>query len=483
VFGEGTTSLRGGFGVSYEGTLYNPLSNTRWNPPFYSFNRVSNFLAGDVNSVVYGPVDGAQPTFVGPAPPAQHSGTGVQATGNIGGWDPFNPQLALLSSIIFPEGIRDPYVENWFVGVQRELRRSMTVEVNYVGTAGRKLFRAESVNRVPGARLPEGTCVTDTFGRRLCSQVNSNLASNGLKINPAGRLNPNYGRLRVWENSVNSIYHALQLSLKKQMSHGLQVGGNYTYSHSIDRGSTWHSGSTTANGFAAGDAFSTDATMPQLDRGNSTFDIRHRVTFNYVWEMPFFQNKHRAVAALLAGWQWNGIWSFQTGAHWTPFRGGPGTSSKLEPLVPGACEAPTFDPSNCVNIRSDYNLDGEANDRPNAIANNVDATHTQWADGFNLPDNFFSNPCLACVGNLGRNTFIGPNYWAVDTSIFKTFRMSDKFQLQFRAEAFNVFNHTNFQLGGTIGPAAGNNLNYPQFGQAGGTSNPRNLQFGLKLSF
>jgi hypothetical protein len=85
-----------------------------------------------------------------------------------------------------------------------------------------------------------------------------------------------------------------------------------------------------------------------------------------------------------------------------PFSGFGG--SKLGALVPGACDAPTFDPSNCVNIRADYNLDGESNDRPNAIANNVHATHTQWADGFNLPDNFFSTPCLGCVGNLGRNT-------------------------------------------------------------------------------
>ena len=482
MFGNGKTALRGGIGVSYEGTLYNPLSNTRWNPPFYSLNGPTNFLGGDVNSVLYGPVDGGRPTFRGPAPPGQHAGTGIQATGNISGWDPSNPQLAALTAIVFPEGIRDPYVENWFLGIQRELLPSITMEANYVGTAGRKLFRAQSVNRVPGARLPEDTCITDTFDRKLCSQINSNVASNGIEINPAGRLNPNYGRLRVWENSVNSMYHGLQLSLKKKMSHGWQMGGNYTYSHSIDAGSSWHNGGTTANGFAAGDGYSTDLTMPQLDRGNSTFDIRHRLTFNYVWQIPFIRKWHGIVAAALADWQWNGIWSFQTGAHWTPFRGGAGSSSRLEALVPGACDAATFDPSNCINIRADYNLDGEANDRPSAIKNNVHATHEQWADGFNLPNDFFSVPCLGCVGNLGRNTFVGPGYWAVDTSIFKTFRVADRFQLQFRAEAFNVFNHTNFQLGGTVGTANGNNLSNPQFGRAGGTFNPRNLQFGLKLS-
>lgn len=199
--------------------------------------------------------------------------------------------------------------------------------------------------------------------------------------------------------------------------------------------------------------------------GNSTFDIRHRLASTYIWQMPFLRNRHGIVAGVLSDWQWNGIFSFQTGAHWTPFRGGPNSSSRLVPLVPGACDAPTFDPSNCVNQRSDYNLDGEANDRPNAIANNIHATHAQWAGGFNLPENFFSAPCLGCVGNLGRNTFVGPGYWAVDTSIFKTFRVSERYQLQFRAEAFNVFNHTNFQLGGTTGPAEGNNLDNPLFGR------------------
>ena len=484
VFGNGRTSLRGGFGLSYEGTLYNPLSNTRWNPPFYSVDNVTNYLAGDVSHVVYGPVGGGAPTFVGPAPPGQNSGRGVQATGNISGWDPTNPHVAANTAIVFPEGIRDPYVENWFFGFQHQIRSEIVVQLNYVGTAGHKLFRAEAVNRLPGARLPEGTCVTDTFGRKLCSQVNTSEDANGFVINPIGRLNPNQGYLRVWENVGNSIYHSLQVSAQKRMSHGLQIAGNYTWSHAIDSGSTWHNGSTTANGYAAGDGVSTDMTIPGLDRGNAVFDIRHRLTFNYVWELPFFQKPHGALGTVLGGWQWNGIWSLQSGAHWSPFRGGgfdPGP--RFDDGGTGACEPASFDPTKCFNVGADYNLDGVANDRPNAIANHVNATHAQWADGFSLPDGFFSAPCLGCVGNLGRNTFVGPGYWAVDTSIFKNFQPSERFHLQFRAEAFNVFNHTNFQLGGATGPARNNQWNRPNFGQAGGTFNPRQLQLGLKLSF
>jgi outer membrane receptor protein involved in Fe transport len=479
VLGNGRTSLRGGFGISYEGTLYNPLSNTRWNPPYYSADEVQNALAGSSSNIVYGPVDGGTPTFLGPSPPAQHAGVGVQATGNISGWDPSNPHLAGLTAIVFPEGIRDPYVENWFFGVQREIRPRLSVEVNYVGTAGHKLLRAENVNRVPGGALPEGVCVNDTFGRRLCSQINDN--------NPNGVLNPNYRNLRVWENVANSNYNGLQVSLKHQMSHGLQFGGNYTWSHSIDSGSTWHSGLTSANGFAGGDGYTTDQTMPQLDRGNAVFDIRHRLTFNFVWEMPFLRARHDLVGTVLGGWQLNGIFSLQTGAHWSPFRGGGFASSNLQPDDPAhqsACDPATFDPAHCVNKGADYNLDGVANDRPNAIANHVDATHEQWADGFDLPHNFFSAPCLGCVGNLGRNTFVGPGYWNLDTSLFKNFRLSDRFRLQFRAEAFNIFNHTNFQLGVANSGLPGNNhVDRPQFGKAGGTFNPRNLQFGLKLSF
>ncbi len=476
--GNGKTSLRGGFGISYEGNLQNRSSLTRWNPPYYSLNQISNVLDGgnpDAN-LIYGPVDGSLPTFTGPAPFAQHSGVGPQATGNISGWDPANPQTSGFTSIIFPQGVHDPNVENWFVGLQRELRPKLTLEINYVGTAGRNLFRAENVNRIPGGRLPEGTCVTDNFGRKLCSQVNTTKASNGEEINPTGQLNPNYGRLRVWQNSASSIYHSMQVSVRKQLAAGLQFGGNYTYSHSIDDGSSWQSSFNTINGSAAGDGITTDQTQPGLDRGNSVFDIRHRITFNYVWELPFFRSNHGVSAAILGGWQWNGLWSFQSGAHWSPFDS---RAFRPEPKAgfPNACNASTFDPINCVNFGGDYNLDGETNDRPNAIANHINTTHAQWANGFNLPDNFFSAPCLGCVGNLGRNTFVGPSYWSADISLFKTFAISERFHLQFKTEAFNIFNHTNFLIGNNT------DLHSPLFGLAGGTQPPRNLQFGVKLSF
>src|SRR5216683_4772648 len=294
MFGDGKTSLRGGFGIAYEGTLYNPLSNSRWNLPYYSFNSASNGFGGDVEDVIYGPTTcvgaggsaictpsggaqfgpgGVTPTFLGTGTNA-NQGTGAQATGNITGWDPSNPNQAILTGIVLPEGIRDPYVYNYFLSVQRQILPKTTLEVDYVGDTGHKLFRAESINREPGMRLHAGTCLTDNFGRNWCGLT-------------GGRLNFNYGTLRNWRNSVNSNYNGLQASLKHQLSHGVLFNVNYTYSHSIDNGSTWHSGATTANGAAGGEGFSTDVTLPGLDRGNSLFDIRQRLVLNYVWDLPY----------------------------------------------------------------------------------------------------------------------------------------------------------------------------------------------------
>src|SRR5439155_2085154 len=214
VFGNGKTAIRGGFGMSYEGTLYNPLSNSRWNLPYYSFNSTSNYLGGDVNWVVYGPTTcvtsggcvpaggalypftpgnsgtGAPVSYTGvPTNPNQGS-SGAQAAGNIDGWYGQNPNGATLTGIVLPQGIDDPYVYSFYFGVQHEIIPKTVLELNYVGTAGHKLFRAEDINRLPGAALPVGSDITNNIGEHL--------------IGFGGRPNPNYQRLRTWENVVNS---------------------------------------------------------------------------------------------------------------------------------------------------------------------------------------------------------------------------------------------------------------------------------------
>jgi len=489
VFGDGKTSVRGGFGVAYEGTLYNPLSNSRWNLPYYSFNQVIGGVGVQNADVVFGPstCSGAPPhgncaqdpttapTFTGPPTnPNQGPAGQAQAQGNITGWDPSNPNQATLTGIIFPAGIKDPYVYNFYFSVQREIMPKTVLQVDYVGTAGHKLFRSEDINRQPGSFLPAGTTVVDNLGRTWDGLCGTSCEATG-----NGRLNQNYGRLRNWQNAVNSNYHSLQAALKHQMSHGLLFNVNYTYSHSIDEGSTWHSGATTANGAAAGEGFTTDQTLVGLDRGNSIFDIRHRLVLNYVYQLPG-QNLKGVLGWIVGGWAYNGIWSFQSGAHWEPF-------TSATPRLTGDCSQSGIDGGLCVNTRGDYNLDGGRNDRPDSSRKSVSGiTHDQWADGWfgaaSPVQITFSNPCLACVGNLGRNTFVGPGYWKADMTLSKVFKFTERVNLKFDANAFNVFNHTNFVLA-TAGGGAHNQPRFPNFGTAAGTLGPRQLQLGLKLSF
>jgi hypothetical protein len=497
VFGDGKTSLRGGFGVAYEGTLYNPLSNSRWDPPYYSFNGIAGGVGVAGADVVYGPsICGAgvctqdpttAPTFAGPGTNPNMGPAGqAQAQGNINGWDPNNPNFAVLTGIVFPSGLRDPYVYNYYMSIQREIMPKTVVQLDYVGTTGHKLFRAEDINREAGSYLPAGVTVTDNLGRTLT----------GLD----GRLNGNFGRLRNWQNAVNSNYNSLQASVKHQMSHGLLFNVNYTYSHSIDEGSTWHSGATTANGAAAGEGFTTDQTLPQLDRGNSVYDIRHRLVLNYVFQLPG-RNLKGPVGWIAGGWSYNGIWAFQSGAHWEPY-----TSASRKFREPGddvtPCTAADFTNGNCANIGGDYNLDGGKNDRPNSTVSGISTvSRNAWANGWGStcvlnpasgactgayqttgPGITFSPPCLGCTGNLGRNTFVGPGQWYADMTLSKTFKFTERVNLKFDAQAFNVLNRANFLLA-TQGGGAHNQPRTSNFGEAAGTLNARNMQLGLKLSF
>jgi hypothetical protein len=511
VFGDGKTAVRGGFGISYEGTLYNPMSNSRWNLPYYSFNDVTNFIGGDVNSVVYGPSNcpggafpdncastggaqfgpgGVAPAFTGAASnPGQ--GVGAQATGNINGWNGQNPNLAELTGIVTPQGVDDPYVYNYYLGFQRELMSKTVLEVNYVGTTAHKLFRAENINRAPGTLLPAGSSIVNNVGETLTGSVYST-ASLGQ------RPNPNYGTMRAWENVVNSNYSSLQVALKRQMSHGLLVNVNYTWSHSIDDGSSWHSGATTANGAAGGDAYTTDPTNPGFDRGNSIYDIRHRLVVNHVWQLPGYNLKGPA-GFIAGGWSLSGIWSFQSGAHWMPYNSrGPNLRTSTAQGAPH-CQAADVNSGNCVNLGGDYLLTRGRNTRPDSSVSHATFNRATWAEGWfptdangnplpppqsNLP--VLTNPCLGCLGNLGRNTFVGPGFWSADTTLSKNFKLTERFNLRFDAAAFNVFNRANFVLA-TAGGGAHNEIHSGIFGEAGGATvgniGPRTMQFGLKLSF
>jgi len=449
--GSGKTSVRGGFAVFFESTLYNPLSNSRWNLPFYSFDFACP-ICGYGALPTYGPTnpDGtfnssATPTYSGaPDNPGQGPG-GLGFAGNIMGWLPSNPHLAYLTGIPDPSGLKTPYVENAFFGIQRELSPSMALEVNWVGTFGKKLFWAENPNRVVN-------------GAARASVIDP---CSGVDVAPTTLLNPCFGTLRTWKNSVTSNYNALQVSLNRKMSRGLAFSTSYTWSHTLDFRSSWHAltggGSATEANPYGSSGYSYDPNRIYLEYGNSLFDIRHRLSASIVWELPWLKEQRGVAGKIFGGWQTNYILALQSGFPFT------------------------------VGARSDFNGDGLRNDRPDtpSFGNSISFENKDFLQGsgstgdtsrFQEMEEDFPTPVPGTNGNLGRNTFRGPGFAQVDFSLFKKIPITEKVRMEFRSEFFNLFNRVNlYQPDARRGSA--------NFGLSQQAFDPRVIQFGLRLSF
>jgi len=465
IFGDGKTSLRGGFGIAYQGEIYNPISNSRWQPPFYSFNLsfcttgVNNPGPGNTDTCIFGPTNGAAPTYTG-APSNVGGGpagsTANAFAGNIQGWNPYNANLAYLTGIILANDFSDPYVYSGQVSLEHQFAGNTVLRTSWVGTFGHKLIRAEDINR-------------EFNGIGL--YTNANCPSD------PGAVNCIFGHLRTWENSVNSNYNALQVVLERRLSHNLSLNSNYVWSHSMDTRSSWHDAATTANGAAEG--YSEDQALPGLDYGNSIFDVRHRFTISAMYTLPWYAGQHGFVGHALGGWQVNTIFQLHSGFPWTPY-----------------CQN-TAGETPC-----DFNMDGVSNDRPNAPAFGNHASDTSNAafepnhpninlqagsfycgaggaavvPGCSMPNN--SAGFVPFDGNLGRNTFRGPNFREVDLSLFKDIKVSERAKFQFRAEGFNIFNRTNLQQPyNQFGGAAS------LFGLSQASFFPRQIQFAMKFIF
>jgi hypothetical protein len=458
--GDGKMSLRGAAALSYEGTFYNALSNSRWNLPFYSFNEACPAACSLNGLPTYGPTnpDGSPnttvaPTFSGAPSNAGAGPGGLGFLGNIQGWLPSNPDLAHLTGIPSPN-YKLPYVEQFFLGVQRELSPSIVLEVNGVMTLGKHLFWAEDPNRVVGGKQ-------NSTGRLdPCT---------GQIVPKTPYVNPCFGILRTWETSVNSSYEALQVSLNKKFSHGLAFTTNYTWAHSIDMRSTWHaltSGGSATDVNAVGESgYSMDPNRLYLERGNSLFDIRHRGVATVEWDLPWLKGQQGFAGRVLGGWTMNTNVSLQTGFPFTI-----GAASK------------------------DFNGTGIRGQRPNAPSAATTKAFNSFGPcafeanckpGLNPGDSFmktfksaFPSPAPGTDGTLGRNTFRGPGIADTDFSLLKKIPLgsNEARYFQFRAEFFNLFNRTNLYP-----PNA--NLSSGTFGLSTQAFDPRIIQFGLKLFF
>ncbi|MEZ5353846.1 MAG: carboxypeptidase regulatory-like domain-containing protein [Bryobacteraceae bacterium] len=252
------------------------------------------------------------------------------------------------------------------------------------------------------------------------------------------RPNQRFDDINILESRANSNYHALQTRFQQRFSHGLSALASYTWSKSIDDASNFFA--------SAGDPnFPQDSRNVALERARSNFDVRQRLALSYAYDLPFGQGLWRG------GWQTFGIWTFQTGR---PF-----TVALLSEL------------DNSGTGRSVLGFG--ANDRPHALHDPRVSSPTpdRWFD-----TEAFAIPARGTFGNAGRNIVDGPGLQSVNASVVKNFALRENFRLQFRAEFFNLFNHTNFDLPDLF-------VGSPTFGRVSSAQSPRRLQLGLKAIF
>jgi hypothetical protein len=292
-----------------------------------------------------------------------------------------------------------PYYEQAHFGFQYQLGKDFVWESNYVGTFGHKL--------------------TDIEGRNTYDGKNSAGVDHSL-------VNPNYGSISFRTNCCDSNYHGFQSTLRKRFSSGLEFNGNYTFSKAMDDVSDAF---TTKN--AGASAYPTDSMNPKFDYGPADFNVKHRIVGSFVYDLPFGKSNR-----WIGGWNVSGIVAWQTGANFSVHNSG-----------------------------VDSNKDGQFNDRanyigPGTIADSINHNGEAWRGYLNPSQwamlNTSALPCPASVndglwcegkalGQMERNTLVGPGFFNTDFGVKKTFKITEKTALRFDANFFNIFNHPNFQ--------------------------------------
>jgi hypothetical protein len=329
------TSIRGGWGMFYTRPMIGTFINNAFNNPPFSRTVTLN-----------------QPSYLTLA------GTAAPLS------------APALTSLGLP--LKTPTVHQFSLGVQREIVRGQILNVAYVGSRGLRLMRPINLNDAAPGTLPSGTNVN--FIRPYTG----------------------YGAITERQSSGGSVYHSLQVSHNVRMAKRLTGGFAYTWSKSIDNGSSDRD---------AGD-IPPNKGDTRAERGVSNFDVPHVFTGNFILQLPA-----PIRTAFLRGWQISGIARMWAGRP--------------------------FD----VVMSSDVAQIGAVqNQRPDAIADTKGPrTVEQW---FNR--NAFARPKTGTFGNMGRNTlrYPGVNKW--DLALFKVFQVAEKKRLQFRGEFFNAFNHPSF---------------------------------------
>jgi hypothetical protein len=467
-FGNGKTAVRGGFGMfDVLPMLYTTVTLNGRGAPFYELGSSTKL---------------AQGTFPGGALPAITSD--LANTPLEYGFVEHNPKRN--------------YVMQWNLNVQHEFA-GFTATVGYVGSHGvHQAFRADDANMVLPTLTPAGYVwpkvdVNGNLYSSLCNTTDPG-ANEDPSCSPPSLVNPhpNVGGIRYLSWPGTSSYNALQVGVLKRMSHGLQIQGSYTWGKSLDNNSGVIAGDTFGNGIGSLPWFDMN-----LNHALSDYNVGRTLVINVNWLLPTVKTDSSVLGWAANGWEFGAIFKANDGPPFTPTFGTDGDPLGLASTDPwdlpdrvrgSGCASPINqgDPSNyiktqCFSVPLAPNAAywaANCDPAPPTVGGPIDPSSLQ---------------CFNLRGNAGRNTIPGPGLMNLDFSLFKNNyirRISESFNVQFRAEIFNILNHPNFALpvepdNTDILDSTGALQNPPDNGAAGvlksTTTKSREIQFALKV--
>jgi hypothetical protein len=331
------------------------------------------------------------------------------------------------------------YVMQWNLSVSQELSSTLAVTVGYVGSRGvHQPYRVDNIDMVLPAQLtPSGylwPCGPDGSGISCAS----GFQLDGTK---SPTVNPNYGRISAALWQANSFYDALQANVTKRMSHGFTFSGAYTWGKSIDTLS-----STEANDAFPNGLFNQLYIDQSTTRGLSDFNVAQTFVLNLTWEIPTPGIDSVLAKIALGGWQIGALYKVSTGQPFTPRLGGDPLGLHLEETGERPSRTNAQGCESLVNS-GDPNTYVKTQCLTLPYAPSSFAAQCAAFPKAVTPPPSGSVYCANLLGNLGRNTLIGPGLAKLDVSIFKNNyikRISESFNVQFRAELFNLLNRANF---------------------------------------
>jgi hypothetical protein len=349
-------------------------------------------------------------------------------------------------SKISPAGVQPdlatPAVVTYSFTIEQQITPSTTASIGYVGSSGYHELLSIDANVPVPTTCPASPCPAGY--------------PSGATYFPSGAplANPKLANTTHWFSWGNSRYDGLQLALNRRLSRDLQFRAAYTFSKSLDEGSSLANAiSGTTN------AFTMNPLQPHWDYGLSSFDIRHSLSVNATYDLPFGRSPGTGALAfankLISNWQVNAIATVQSGLPFSPQLG--------------------FNPTNDGNSRNPIRPSWN----PAFTGNVILGGPNEYYD-----PNAFVVPLNGTYGNAGRDILEGPGLSALDLSASKRIRLTERFSLQFRGELFNILNHTNFNSPNPIVYTTATGGPSPTAGViTSTTTTSRQIQFGLKLQW